>query len=228
MNISQQQLIVRQKKFSLKSFYKYLMISGFITCLVIISNTIIKTYTLSILILFITVLHLSVLHQVGHSQPFALHPLNQGHFARPFVSLCPFGPQSAIDHFRQLLPSDFVQLNVLSVQLNNPIRTFFDILFLPFVFFFASTFSICSLRFLSSSAFSSASICSLLSRLIPPNTFGSIVIVSAGSFSSSLCTKASLFCFFVSKGLFSNESKYGTPAPGTITLLNPLESSFRF
>lgn len=76
----------------------------------------------------------------------------------------------------------------------------------PLIFFFFSLFSKSSLSAFSwISRYSSWSTSRFVLSMLP-STFGSIVIVSGGSLSSSLCTRASFFCFLVSKGLLSKVS----------------------
>lgn len=48
-------------------------------------------------------------------------------------------------------------------------------------------------------------------------------MVSWLSLESSVCTSVSLRCLSVEKGLLSKESKFGSPAPGTMKLLMPCE-----
>jgi hypothetical protein len=46
-------------------------------------------------------------------------------------------------------------------------------------------------------------------------------MVSCGSLVSSDCTSVSLRCRSVEKGFCSKESKFGSPAPGTMNVLIP-------
>jgi hypothetical protein len=48
-------------------------------------------------------------------------------------------------------------------------------------------------------------------------------MVSWLSFASSVCTSVSLRCRSVEKGFASKESKFGSPAPGTMNVLMPCE-----
>jgi hypothetical protein len=145
-------------------------------------------------------------YQIGDSQSLLLHLLNQTELSLSLLALCPARPHLGIENFRQLCPFDLINFYFSFTDLSRYTNTFLEILLPPFAFFFDITRSRCSLCFLSFYAFSYTSVCSLVSRLMPPNTFGSIVIVYGGNFYINLCTSVSRYCLRVAKGLFSKLS----------------------
>ena len=144
--------------------------------------------------------------QVGNPKSLILHLFNQTELTLSFLTLCSTSPHFGIQNLSQLCTFDLVDFNFFFTDLNKFINTFLEILLPPFVFFFDITRSRCSRCLRSLSAFSSTSICSLVSRLMLPSTFGSIVMVSGGNFSINLWTRASRYCLRVAKGLFSKLS----------------------
>mmetsp|Transcript_40997 Transcript_40997/g.104862 ORF Transcript_40997/g.104862 Transcript_40997/m.104862 type:complete len:312 (+) Transcript_40997:148-1083(+) len=99
-------------------------------------------------------------------------------------------------------------------------------LFLPFMRVFTSCFwrSAAASSAAARRASSCRSFCtSFGARRTLPMASGSSTIMLGCSFSSSCTTSASCRCFFVWYGLATNESKLGSPAPGTSSVVSPPE-----
>ena len=143
------------------------------------------------------------MNEVRYSEALSLHLLNEAYFGLFLLPLRPLRPHFCIDDVGQFRPFYLFELDLPLRNLNRRKGTFLEILLPPRILFFAITFWRCSLCCASFFSFSSASICYFVSLLIPPRTLGSTVMVYGANFSRSLWTKDSLFCFLVSKGLFS-------------------------
>mmetsp|Transcript_15762 Transcript_15762/g.30801 ORF Transcript_15762/g.30801 Transcript_15762/m.30801 type:complete len:216 (+) Transcript_15762:15-662(+) len=93
----------------------------------------------------------------------------------------------------------------------------------PLALFFSFLLASSSaLRLFASSNLSACFTARGASSTLPTRSLSS-EIISGGNFSRSRLTSLSLACFLVAKRLCSNESKFGSPAPGTTTDWKPLD-----
>jgi hypothetical protein len=81
--------------------------------------------------------------EVGDSQSFLLHLLDEGYFRLLLLAFSPFGPQAGIDDLGELSPLDLISLYLTLVDLSGGWGTFLESLLLPLALFLDSTRSRC-------------------------------------------------------------------------------------